>query len=170
MDATALLPFFSHGASDSNVDVRLACLKAATQFLAVTGPLPDKSHQTLIPLLLNILPPIISDPSHEDGAVEAIGHFISLGETHPKIFSSVLPTLVAFMCAQMKNDSLEDGTRQICLEMLLTLTECAPGMMRRCPSFGENVIPICLDWMAEIEDEKCWYESLNVYFIFITDG
>jgi hypothetical protein len=80
-------------------------------------------------------------------ALECISSLIDLAQGAPKLFKPVVNMLVAFMSNQMKTTDLEDGTRQNCLEIMLTLTEAAPGMMRKNSSFGPSVIPILLEWV-----------------------
>ena len=66
------------------------------------------------------------------------------------------------MISQMKNEALEDGTRQTCLEVLVTLCENAPGLMRKYPQFAPAIIPVVLDWMSELEDDQDWYAGETV--------
>lgn len=54
------------------------------------------------------------------------------------------------------------GTRQTCLELLLTLCEGAPGLMRKYQPFAPAVIPIVLEWMSELEDEQEWYQGETI--------
>jgi importin-5 len=112
--------------------------------------------------LKQVVPPIIVQPDKEDMALTCISCLIDLAQESPKLFKPVLDNLVAFMTQQMKNEALEDGTRQNCLEIMITLTEAAPGMMRKHAAFGHNVIPVLLDWMAELDDDQSWYSSENL--------
>ena len=161
-DAAALAQMFNQGAMDDELSVQVASLKAAIYYL-LSCPAETRDRMAgLIPLLLNIVPPIMAQEDKEDMAVECLGYFIELGQESPKLFKPVLGNLVSFMTQQMRNTELEDSTRQICLELLLTLTETAHGMMRKLPSFGQTVIPIVLDWMSELDDDQDWYTSTNV--------
>jgi hypothetical protein len=90
------------------------------------------------------------------------------------MFKPILSTTVEFMISQMRNESLEDGTRQTCLEVLVTLCENAPGLMRKYQPFAPAIIPVVLDWMSELEDEQEWYAGETVslpsfLFIFLID-
>ena len=108
----------------------------------------------------------MQQPDKEDMALECIMSLIDLAQESPKLFKPVVPSLIVFMTQQMQNEGLEDGTRQNCLELLITLTEAAPGMMRKHQQFGQTVIPILLEWMSQLEDEQSWYTSENVNFVF----
>jgi hypothetical protein len=161
-NTASIAQMFNRGATDAELGVRVAALKAAIYYLMATTAATRDQMAGLVPLLLNIIPPIMAQSDKEDMAAECLGYFIELAQESPKLFKAVLPNLVAFMAQQMQNTELEDATRQICLELLLTLTEHAPGMMRKHPNFAQTVIPITLDWMAELEDEQDWYTSENV--------
>lgn len=167
-DPTALANIFGAGCTDPDMDVRLACLKATIYFLLVADPPAREMMAALVPHLLNviqlnqILPAVMQQPDKEEMAVESIGYFIELAEAFPKLFKSVIGNLVQFMTEQMKNKELEDGTRHTCLEILLTLTENSPALMRKCTNFGPTVIPIILEWMSELDDEPDWYTSENM--------
>ena len=91
-----------------------------------------------------------------------LGYFIELAESFPKLFRPVLDKIVHFMIMQMQNTELENGTRHTCLELLLTLLENAPGLLRKHPTFSSQVIPIMLSWMSEIDDDREWYETDNL--------
>ena len=70
------------------------------------------------------------------------------------------------MLMQMKNTQLEDSTRQMCLELLVTLCEGAPGLMRKQDYFAQSLIPVVLEWMSELEDDEEWYQGETVIHYF----
>ena len=114
-----------------------------------------------------MIPGVLADPSKEEGAVDGLTAIIELAAAYPKLFKSILPNTVEFMISQMKNTALEDGTRQICLELLVTLCEGAPGLMRKYEPFARSIIPVVLDWMSELEDEPEWYQGETVGSIIL---
>ena len=54
------------------------------------------------------------------------------------------------------------GTKQTALEVLLALVESRPAMMRKMEGFSETVVPILLDWMADMEDSPEWHNTADV--------
>jgi hypothetical protein len=54
------------------------------------------------------------------------------------------------------------GTRQSALELLLTLCEASPSMMKKVPNFAVTLVPLCLMTMAELEDDESWYTTDDV--------
>ena len=113
----------------------------------------------------------------EDGLVDGLMVFIELAENLPRVFKPALPVVLQFCLTVMKDKSLEDGTRQTALELLLTLSESSPSMMRKAADFCSQVIPICLEMMTELDNAEEWYTTddvciskLNSYYLFSLSG
>jgi Importin repeat len=65
-----------------------------------------------------------------------------------------LGEVVAAMLQIAGADPLDDATRQLAAEFLITLCEArdkAPGMMRKLPSFAEQIFQIMLKFLLDIE-------------------
>src|SRR6266498_6062448 len=116
-----------------------------------------------------VLSPLIAQRD-EDGLVDGIMVFIELGENLPRVFRPVLPNVMPFAINIMKDKTFEDGTRQTALELLLTLSEASPSMMRKTQAFCAQIIPISLEMMTELDDSEDWYttDDVKLYlFIFV---
>ncbi|CAG8482986.1 1549_t:CDS:10, partial [Ambispora gerdemannii] len=138
--------------------VRMAALKSAVAFMLETDPPSRNAFAELMPLMLGVLAPLVSQRD-EDGLVDGIMVFIELGENLPRVFRPVLPNVTTFAINITKDKSLEDGTRQTALELLLTLSEASPSMMRKTSDFCAHVIPIALEMMTELDDSEEWYTT-----------
>ena len=163
-DQNMVKSMFIGGLQDPNPEVHFEALRAAVFYLCVAKKDIRNAMADLIPLIFQVIPPSLVDGVRETEAVDAFGSIIELALLHPKMFSGVLSQAVDYLVSQMKNTGLEDGnsflitaTRQICLEFLISLTESSPGMMRKCPQFATSVVPVCLEWMTELEDSSEWY-------------
>jgi hypothetical protein len=161
-DQNQVKAMFVAGLQDQDIDVRLTALKSTVNYISIAKSTIRTGLQDLIPLILNVIPPIMADSAKELDAVDGLTHIIDLAAIYPKMFKQVLPHCVEYMVHQMKNTALEDGTRQTCLELLMTLTEGAPGLMRKHESFASSVIPVLLDWMSELEDDPSWYQGESI--------
>lgn len=106
----------------------------------------------------------------EDGLVDGIMVFIELAENIPRLFKPVLPSVMSFSINIMKDETFADGTRQTALELLLTLSESSPSMMRKTPDFCAQIIPICLKMMTELDNSEEWYTTDDVSFLLFTYG
>ncbi|KAG9306967.1 hypothetical protein G9A89_000881 [Geosiphon pyriformis] len=137
---------------------RMAALKAAVAFMLEADKQSCISFAELMPQMLEVLSPLVAQRD-EDGLVDGIMVFIELGENLPRVFKPVLINVLPFAVNLMKDKSLEDGTRQTALELLLTLSEASPSMMRKTPDFCAQVIPIALEMMTELEDFEDWYTT-----------
>lgn len=61
-----------------------------------------------------------------------------------------------------KDKSFDDRTRQTALELLLTLSEAAPPMIRKLPNFAQEIIPVAMEMITDIEDDETWYTTEDV--------
>ncbi|KAJ2993084.1 Importin-5 [Globomyces sp. JEL0801] len=161
-DQNAVKNMFVTGVQDQDMDVRLAALKATVEYICLSKQSIRKGLTDLLPLLLNVLPPVLANPEKETDAVEGITTIIELASLHPKMFKPLISQTVQFMLEQMKNTNLEDGTRQTCLELLITICEGAPGLLRKHEPFAPSIIPVMLDWMSELDDDQDWYKGETI--------
>ncbi|KAF9103746.1 hypothetical protein BGX27_010397 [Mortierella sp. AM989] len=128
----------------------------------------------LLPSMLDTLNSILTsatsasnrnDTDAEVALAEGLIAMIELAEHSPRLFRHVLITLVPFMLSIIKNKHLEDQTRQSALELLLTLAECSPNMIRKsAPDFASTLVPVALEMMTELgededEDNQIWYTT-----------
>lgn len=74
-----------------------------------------------------------------------------------------LGEVVAAMLQIAGADALDDATRQLAAEFLITLCEArdkAPGMMRKLPSFAEQIFQIMLKFLLDIEVSSAGFCSV----------
>lgn len=87
---------------------------------------------------------------------------IDLGDNAPRLFRPVLSNVLTVMVTIAKDKSFEDRTRQTALELLLTLCEAAAGMCRKTPNFANEIIPVAMEMITDIEDDETWYTTEDV--------
>lgn len=59
-------------------------------------------------------------------------------------------------------ESLEEGTRHLAIEFVITLAEArerAPGMMRKFPQFVHKLFMVLMTMLLDIEDEPVWHSA-----------
>ncbi len=108
---------------------------------------------------------MLANGDRQDAALDALSYLIELGEVFPKTYRPILAQLIPFMIELMNNTALEKSTRQTALELLLTLSENAPGMMKKQQGFSQALLPILLSWMhdaEDLEDDPEWYTTEDV--------
>ncbi|ORX51472.1 ARM repeat-containing protein [Piromyces finnis] len=157
-DIPTLKNVFNIALSDASEQVRISALEAVVNFMLEMNQDEVQQMFDLIPFMLNVLPPLANETG-EDSLVNGIIYLIDLADSIPKCLKSVLEDVVTFMTELMKNEKFEDSTRQTALELLLTISESIPSLVRKSPTFQQQVIPVVLKWMTELDDDESWYTT-----------
>ncbi|KAG0269851.1 hypothetical protein BGZ95_001880, partial [Linnemannia exigua] len=149
---------FANSLRDENLHVRLAAAKAAVSFMLDTNNATRNSMASLMPQLLEVLN-ALATAGDEESLIEGLVVMIELAEHSPRLFRHVIVDVLPFMIEIVKKKELEDRTRQSALELLLTLAECAPGMVRKVPDYTTTIVPVALEMMTELEEDEDWYST-----------
>ncbi|KAI3865039.1 hypothetical protein MKX03_012193 [Papaver bracteatum] len=151
-------------ASSSNPDVRIAALGASINFVQCLTSLADRDKfQDLLPVMMKTLTEALNS-GQEATAQEALELLIELAETEPKFLRRQLVDVVGSMLQIAEAESLEEGTRHLAIEFVVTLAEArerAPGMMRKLPQFISRLFAILMKLLLDIEDDPLWYNADN---------
>ncbi|KAG0325589.1 hypothetical protein BGZ99_000415 [Dissophora globulifera] len=153
-----LAGLFSEGLKDDNLHVRLAVTKT------IIASMLERDHDTrnammpLMPAMFDSLNALYV-ANDEAGLVEGLITMTELAEHSPRVFRQVVITVLPFALGIIRNKKLEDKTRQSALELLLTLAECAPNLIRKVPDFASSLVPLALEMMTEVEDDDEWYSA-----------
>ncbi|KAJ0941466.1 putative TOG domain, importin beta family [Helianthus annuus] len=97
-------------------------------------------------------------------AQEALELLIELAGTEPRFLRRQLVEVVGSMLQIAEAETLEEGTRHLAIEFVITLAEArerAPGMMRKLPQFISRLFGILLRMLLDIEDEPVWHTAEN---------
>ncbi|PVU97624.1 hypothetical protein BB561_000436 [Smittium simulii] len=160
-DSTSVKTAFINAFQDEDNNVRLAAFKAAVQVLMIAEDELKNKLESVIPQMLSVLELLFKN-QEETGLVECLSSLTELVEIYPKAFRPVLSSLVEFTLLICSNDQLENATKQISFEVLVTLAEAAPGICRKQSQFCEKLVPIALDMMSQIEDDDSWFSVENL--------
>nr|DAD30144.1 TPA_asm: hypothetical protein HUJ06_031612 [Nelumbo nucifera] len=149
-------------ASSSNSDVRIAALGAAINFIqCLSSPSDRDRFQDLLPAMMQTLTEALNC-GQEATAQEALELLIELAGTEPKFLRRQLVDVVGAMLQIAEADSLEEGTRHLAIEFVITLAEArerAPGMMRKLPQFIHRLFGILMKMLLDIEDDPAWHNA-----------
>lgn len=96
---------------------------------------------------------------------------MQIAEAHPRFLRRQLAEVVAAMLQIAGAEALDDATRQLAAEFLVTLCEArekAPGMMRKLPAFAEAIFRIMLSFLLDIEvallaHRRCCYAHAQLH-------
>lgn len=145
---------------NTSSDVRIAALRATTNFVQTLETAQDRERfQDLLPGMLQTLSLALNN--HEEAtAQEALEMFIEVAGTEPRFLRRQLAEVVGNMLQIAEAAELEEGTRHLAVEFLITLAEArerAPGMMRKLPLFTNRLFAALMKMLLDIEDDPQWY-------------
>uniref|UniRef100_A0A1D1XN17 Importin-5 n=1 Tax=Anthurium amnicola TaxID=1678845 RepID=A0A1D1XN17_9ARAE len=143
-------------------DVRIAALGAAINFIQCLPSSSDRDRfQDLLPAMMRTLTEALNS-GQEATAQEALELLIELAGTEPKFLRRQLGDIVGSMLQIAEADSLEEGTRHLAVEFVITLAEArerAPGMMRRLPQFVGRLFAVLMKMLLDVEDDQAWHTA-----------
>ncbi|ERN20418.1 hypothetical protein AMTR_s00068p00103300 [Amborella trichopoda] len=146
----------------SPTDVRVAALAATINFVQALDSAPDRERfQDLLPLMMQTLTEALNR-GEEATAQEALEMLVELAGTEPRFLRRQLPDVVGSMLQIAEADRLEEGTRHLAIEFVITLAEArerAPGMMRKLPQFVGRLFAVLMRMLLDIEDDPAWYTA-----------
>ncbi|KAL5976762.1 Importin-5 [Asimina triloba] len=150
--------------TSSSADVRIAALGAAINFIqCLSSPSDRDRFQDLLPPMMLTLTEALNS-GQETTAQEALELLIELAGTEPKFLRRQLADVVGAMLQIAEADGLEEGTRHLAIEFVITLAEArerAPGMMRKLPQFIGRLFAILMKMLLDIEDDPAWHNAEN---------
>ncbi|CAL9024177.1 unnamed protein product [Prunus brigantina] len=148
--------------SAKSADVRIAALGASVNFIqCLTSAAERDRFQDLLPLMMQTLTEALNC-GQEATAQEALELLIELAGTEPRFLRRQLVDVVGSMLQIAEAESLEEGTRHLAIEFVITLAEArerAPGMMRKLPQFIQRLFAILMNMLLDIEDEPEWHAA-----------
>ncbi|KHO01138.1 importin beta-3 subunit [Metarhizium album ARSEF 1941] len=148
----AVLQAFQKGFKDDAVMVRLAAMEAFASFFSTISKQSQMKYYSLIPDVLNVLPPIKDSQDSEDLS-KALLALIDLAETAPKMFKQLFQNLVQFSISVIQDKELDSICRQNALELMATFADYAPSMCRKDPSYTNDMITQCLSLMTDLGED-----------------
>ncbi|KAG2671457.1 hypothetical protein I3760_14G137000 [Carya illinoinensis] len=143
-------------------DVKIAALNAAINFIQCLSNSADRDRfQDLLPAMMTTLTEALNN-GNEATAQEALELLIELAGTEPRFLRRQLVEVVGSMLQIAEADALEEGTRHLAIEFVITLAEArerAPGMMRKLPQFISRLFSILMKMLLDVEDDPAWHSA-----------
>lgn len=143
-------------------DVKIAALSAVINFIqCLSSPSDRDRFQDLLPAMMRTLTEALNC-GQEATAQEALELLIELAGTEPRFLRRQLVDVVGSMLQIAEADRLEEGTRHLAIEFVITLAEArerAPGMMRKLPQFISRLFAILMKMLLDVEDDPAWYSA-----------
>ncbi|KAK9671724.1 hypothetical protein RND81_12G050400 [Saponaria officinalis] len=149
---------------NSTADVRIAALSATINFIQCLNTSLDRDRfQDLLPPMMQTLTEALNS-GQEATAQEALELLIDLAGTEPRFLRRQLTDVVGAMLHISEAETLEEGTRHLAIEFVITLAEArerAPGMMRKLPQFIKRLFGILIKMLLDIEDDRVWHNAVS---------
>ena len=146
----------------ADMEVKLASLRACCAFVDSLENQHDRAKfQDLLPAMLQTLGGALQG-GDEASAQDALSMFVELAGSDPRFVRKHLAHVVDAMMTIAEHNDLEDGTRHLATEFLVTLTEArdrAPGMMRKLPNFVPRLFNCLVAFLLDVEDEQEWHTA-----------
>ncbi|GAB2266827.1 Importin-5 [Dionaea muscipula] len=146
----------------STPEVRIAALSASINFIQCLTNASDRDRfQDLLPSMIRTLTEALNS-GQEATAQEALELLIDLAGSEPRFLRRQLVDIVGAMLQIAEASSLEEGTRHLAIEFVITLAEArerAPGMMRKLPQFIHRLFAILMNMLLDIEDDPKWHNA-----------
>ncbi|XP_014491277.1 importin-5 [Vigna radiata var. radiata] len=150
--------------SSTPSDVRIAALAASINFIQCLTSSSDRDRfQDLLPLMMQTLTEALNS-GQEAVAQEALELLIELAGTEPRFLRRQIVDVVGSMLQVAEAEALEEGTRHLAIEFVVTLAEArerAPGMMRKLPQFVRKLFGVSLNLVLDIEDDPAWHAAVD---------
>ena len=142
--------------------VRLSAIDAFTAFFHSITKKTQPKYYSLVPEILNILPPL-KESGDTENLSRAFLSLIELAEICPKMFKTLFSNLVKFSVSVIQDKELGDTTRQNGLELMATFAEWSPAMCKKDSSYTSDMVTQCLSLMTDIgvddDDATEWNAS-----------
>ena len=152
----------SAGLSNPSLDVKIAAFTATSTFIGfLESPTEREKFQSLVPALLGVLSDALN-AGDEIAANTAVENLIEVADEHPRFLRKQIHEVAGAMIKIAETESLDDATRRLAAEFLVTLCEArdrAPGMMRKLPHLVQQLFNCCVAFLLEIEDDPDWYTA-----------
>ncbi|KAF7007891.1 hypothetical protein CFC21_022777 [Triticum aestivum] len=119
------------------------------------------SPDDLLPAMMRALTDCLNS-SQEASAQEALELLVELAGAEPRFLRRQIADVAGAMLQIAEAAQLEDGTRHLAVEFVITLAEArerAPGMMRRLPQFVGRLFQVLMQMLLDVEDDPAWHTA-----------
>ena len=155
-NAAILKEFFGTMMTTGKIENQVEGLKAFTAYMIFA----EKNHRnSLAPLLVqtvDLLNRLISNEK-EELLVDALASLVELSEECATLWKALFPSLSQLLIFAMSNQNYDNSTRHTALEVFLTISEIAPGTVKKNPNAISACLTSIMNMITEIEDDEDWF-------------
>lgn len=152
---------------DTNIQVACARSTAAC-IVSLEDEGSRNAFRSALQPIINVLGNALSRGDEVD-ATSIIEYLVSIAQVQPIFFKGAVDSVIAAMLTVARSDTLEFSTRSMALELMVTLTETAPALARRCAGLLEGLVPLAMSLMVDFDETEAeWLR--HAYTDEPTDG
>jgi hypothetical protein len=143
--------------SSENASIQVACAKATGAcIISIEDDNARDTFKAALQPILSVLGVALTRGDEID-ATSIMEHLVTIAQMQPIFFKGSLDSVVSAMLTVAGSSGLEFSTRSMALELMVTLTESAPALARKCPGLVQGLIPLAMSLMLEVEeDDEEW--------------
>ncbi|XP_076164575.1 karyopherin beta 3 [Ptiloglossa arizonensis] len=139
----------------TNFEVRFQAVRAIGAFIILHDKEENiqKHFSELLPAVIQVTAQSVEE--HTDDSLLKV--LIDLAGSTPKFLRLQLETIMEMCMKIFSNEDMSDSWRQLALEVLVTLAETAPAMVRKVGGkYIASLVPLVLKMMTDIEEDEKW--------------
>nr|XP_033205678.1 importin-5 [Bombus vancouverensis nearcticus] len=139
----------------ANYEVRFQAVRAIGAFIVLHDKEDNiQNHfSELLPAIVQVIAQSVEKQT-DDALLKVL---IDLAESTPKFLRLQLETIMEMCMKIFSNDDMIDSWRQLALEVLVTLAETAPAMVRKVGGkYIASLVPLVLKMMTDIQEDEKW--------------
>lgn len=145
-----LLKYLNH----PELEIQSACARSICAcIVSLDDDVQRNAFKPALETILNILNKLFTSGDEND-ARNIIEQLVTIAQTQPLFFKSQLEHIVTVMFSIANEKSLDFSTRSIALELMVTFTESAPALARKCNSLIQGLVPLSMLMMLELDEEE----------------
>lgn len=141
---------FQNGLGDDTINVKVSTLKATSAFLTSLQDKQDvKQFSPIIEPMINVM--IEALQSDEMIGRKSLESLVQLSEYHPTLFENYCVQLVNVVSQIMENTDFDEETRSIATELVCSIAEQYPALLRKTAEVQTKFFPALFRMMTECE-------------------
>ena len=146
--------FLSSHLSSADTNVQVACAKSTGACIVALEE--DGAREAFKPAIQPIIAVLGSTLTRGDehDASAIMEYLVAIANSQPIFFKGNVDAVVEAMLTVAQSKDLEFPTRSIALELMVTLTETAPALARRCRGLVQGLVPLAFSIMQDLEEEE----------------
>ena len=140
------------------VSTRVAAVRATASLIAALNA-NDSSHldgcAALLPMMIDVIVAALNS-GDELEARESLQSLAELARHAPRFFEDAIVDVAACMMTVANTEDLDVETRRAGCEVLVTIAEAAPGVLRRAEQVVTDFVTLSMQLMCQMDDDDDW--------------